>query len=231
MADSHSLGWAGNGTACRPCRGSFSKVATGRIASVAQRVRYASGRTLFAQGEPGKDLYIVERGAVEISVLSANGKKLSLNIMRVGDAFGEIAMLDDGVRTANATVIESATLLRASRSDLDALMKKDPELAAELIAMLCSRLRWVSQLVEDLGLLGIRERLASRLIVLDGVFPERRGDLPLSQSELADFLGATRESINKALRTWQAEGLIRLSRGSIRILDRARLAGHATAQH
>lgn len=194
------------------------------ITAAATRVHCDAGHILFFQDDPGDALYLIEKGSVEISVISANGKKLSLNVMRPGDIFGEIAVLDGGARTATATVLEQASFLSISRAELMRIMLDHPEVAVELVAMLCNRLRWVSQLVEDLGLLEIQERLASRLMILDRTFSDYRGKLPLSQSELADFLGATRESINKALRGWQDEGLINLSRGCIHILDRGGLA-------
>lgn len=209
----------------------LSERALKRIMSAARRVRYDAGQILFFQHDPGDAIYMMEWGSIEISVMAANGKKLALNIMRQGDVFGEIAVLDGGARTATATVLEPATLLRITRANVISLMEVYPEVAADLVAMLCNRLRWVSQLVEDLGLLGIQERLASRLMILDRRFSDQHGNLPLSQSELAEFMGATRESINKALRCCQDEGLIGLSRGSIRILDHGRLASLASNEH
>ena len=202
-----------------------------RLASVAQTVTYESDHVVFFQDDPGDALYMVERGSIEISVMAVSGKKLSLNIMCCGDVFGEIAVLDSGARTATATVLEPAMLLRVTRSDVHGLMTRYPEFAVDMIAMLCTRLRWVSQLVEDLGLHGVEERLASRLMILNRRFSDTNGNVPLSQSELADFLGATRESINKALRNWQDAGLIGLSRGSIRILDCGRLADLSATEY
>ncbi|MEO1159718.1 MAG: Crp/Fnr family transcriptional regulator [Pseudomonadota bacterium] len=202
-----------------------------RIASVARRVSFEAGHTLFLQDDPGDALYVILQGSIEISVMAADGKKLSLNIMRSGDVFGEIAVLDGGKRTATATVLDPVVLLRITQTDVKALMNRHSELAADLIAMLCKRLRWVSQITEDLGLLCIERRLASRLVVLDKKFPDSQNGLPLSQGEMADFLGATRESINKTLRAWQEEGIIGLSRGSIRILNRARLRDLSATHH
>ena len=193
------------------------------IAEIAKRVRFTAGEILFFQEDPGEALYMIEKGSVEISVMAANGRKLSLNVMRPNEVFGEIAVLDGGPRTATATVLEASTLLRVTRTALLKLMRENPEVAGNLLAMLCIRLRWTSQLAEDLGLLGIQERLARRLMILHEKFSNSRGELHLCQNELADFLGATRESTNKVLRAWRADGLVEMSRGSVRILDPGRL--------
>jgi len=198
------------------------------IQEIANRIKVSAGEILFFQEDPGEALYMIEKGSVEISVMAANGRKLSLNVMRPNEVFGEIAVLDGGPRTATATVLEASTLLAVTRPALLKLMRENAEVAADLLAMLCNRLRWTSQLAEDLGLLGIQERLARRLMILHEKFSNSRGELHLCQNELADFLGATRESTNKVLRAWRADGLVEMSRGSVRILDPGRLVSIAS---
>ena len=199
------------------------------IASRATRESFTTGQILFFEEDPGDALYIVEKGSVEISVMSANGKKLSLNVVRESEVFGEIAVLDGGSRTATAMILEPSTLLRVTRNDLLHLLREHAEVSRALLSLLCDRVRWTSRLAGDLGLLGIRERLASRLLILYRKFSDEHGELPLCQTELADFLGATRESTNKVLRNWQQEGLVELTRGTVRILDPKRLMRIATS--
>ncbi|MEO1019831.1 MAG: Crp/Fnr family transcriptional regulator, partial [Pseudomonadota bacterium] len=98
-------------------------------------------------------------------------------------------------------------------------LEKEPEIAIQIIEILCNRLRWISQQVEDLGLLSIESRLASRLIFLYGKVADKSGRMKISQGELADFLGVTRESTNKVLQDWRVQGLIDITRGSIRVID------------
>ncbi len=204
--------------------GQLSTESLGHLGALANRVELEKGEVLFFQEDPGDSIYIVDSGVVEISILSVSGKKLALNVMRPPDVFGEIAALDGGPRTATATTLERSTLLRFDRADIMAEIKKRPELAADLIQILCARLRWVSQQVEDLAMLNIEGRLASRLLILHRKFSDKYGKLYLSQSELADFLGATRESINKILQEWRANGLIELSRGAVKVCDQRSLA-------
>ncbi|WP_108880046.1 cyclic nucleotide-binding domain-containing protein [Anderseniella sp. Alg231-50] len=185
------------------------------LGNAATRLILDKGATLFYQQDPGDALYVLESGSVEISILGESGKKLSLNVMRPPDVFGEVAALDGGPRTATATTLEPCVLWKFEQADIDTVIRSHPELASDLIKVLCARLRWVSQQVEDLAMLDIEARLASRLLILHGKFSDSDGCIRLSQSELADFLGATRESINKTLQTWRAQDVIRMSRGAI----------------
>lgn len=204
--------------------GDLSQASLSYLGQLAKRVELATGATLFLQDDPGTDLYIVEAGSVEISILSETGKKLSLNIMGPLDVFGEIAALDGGPRTATASALEATSLLRINLSDVHQAIREHPEIAIDLISVLCKRLRWVSQQVEDLALLDIEGRLARRLLILHNKFSDNNDVIQLSQSELADFLAATRESINKVLQTWRAAGLIELTRGAVRVRDQSGLA-------
>ncbi len=201
-----------------------SEKTVGSIFALAAVAQFEAGEVLFFQDDPGDALYLVEEGSIEISVMAPNGRKLSLNVMKPNDVFGEIAVLDGGSRTATATALEASKLLVVKRQDVLELIRKSPDVAVELIAMLCGRLRWTSELVEHLGLLGIQKRLANRLTILHKKYSDQNGELHFCQNELADFLGATRESTNKVLQGWRQEGIVDLSRGTLRILDHGRLA-------
>lgn len=192
--------------------------------SIARTIEYQKGEIVFQQGDPGDALFVVISGSFEISILSEEGKKLSLNVMMSGDIFGEIAALDGGIRTATATAMEKSKLARYSRDGLAGLIVKNPEMALRIIALLCSRIRWINQQVEDLAMLDVEGRLANRLLILYSRFSDNKGWLKMSQSDLADFLGVSRESTNKILQSWKADGFIELSRGSIKVLDEQRLA-------
>lgn len=201
---------------------------THKLEALATTLNLRDGETLFVQGDDGDALYIVVSGKVEISTMSVGGKKLSLNIMKTDDVFGEIAAIDGGPRTATATTLETTTLRRISRPDIMGLLGREPDVAADLIGVLCERVRWVSQQVEDFGLHGIECRLAHRLLLLDQKFSDGTGQVNLSQNDLADFLGASRESVNKVLQLWVARDFIELSRGSVSILIRDAIEEIAT---
>ena len=107
------------------------------LLAMATPTRLEKGQTLFIQHDAGDAIYIIDSGAIEISVSSASGKKLSLNVMRSNDVFGEIAALDGGVRTATATATEETVLLRIDRKHILQLLKQNPDLAVDLICVLC----------------------------------------------------------------------------------------------
>ena len=129
--------------------GRLPEVSKELILDLAIAEQFETGETVFLQGDPGDALYCVLDGMVEISVLSPGGRKLSLNLVKPGELFGEIAALDNDVRTSSAIAMQASRLARVDRSDLLDLMRRKPEISFELIAGLCGRLRWISRQVED----------------------------------------------------------------------------------
>jgi CRP/FNR family transcriptional regulator, cyclic AMP receptor protein len=179
---------------------------------------------LFAHGDPGDAMYIVQQGRIEISIVNQAGRKIVLNQVSVGNCVGEISMIDGQRRTASAEALEHSVVLPVTRAIFMRLAVSCPQLAINLAEMLCERLRWVSASVEEYALFSIDLRLARRLLSLNELFADREGYVAATQSDLAEFVGATRESANKILMQWKADGLILLKRGSFRIQDKARLA-------
>jgi CRP-like cAMP-binding protein len=186
--------------------------------------RYGPGHHLFMQEDIAAHVYGVVSGKVEISLYSAGGRKLVANIERPQSLVGEIGALDGGPRTATATCLTECQLVSATRAQFLERIGKHPDLALRVIALLCARLRWVSGEFGDQALLKIEARLAKRLLYLSGFMADAAGWISISQSDLADFLGATRESVNKTLHDWRAHAMIETRRGAIRIGNAAALA-------
>jgi CRP-like cAMP-binding protein len=197
----------------------------GAFESTAVRVTCRPGEVLFSQGDPADAFFVVERGEIEVSVLSPDGRKLALDIVVPGELLGEIGLFG-GIRTASATAHGEVVLRRMRRADVLAQMRTHPDLALELIEILCDRLRVVSRKLEERAFLPVAARLANRLLYLgDKVATARDGAIPATQAELADFVGATREAIAKTLAEWRLQGWIAVSRGSVRVVDRQALEG------
>ena len=201
-----------------------------RIASLASRKVYQKGAVLFSQGDSGDALYGVASGRVRISASGAGGREVFLNIMEPGDTFGEIAVMDGLPRTAGATALERTTLIVLKRVDFLALLEKEPRLAIHLLKLLCERLRWTSELVEESAFLSGPARLAKRLLILAQLHGrpasvESGGamEMRISQSELAHFLGISRQIVNQHLGEWAKAGWVTLGRGRIVISDPAAL--------
>ena len=142
--------------------------------------------------------------------------------MEPGDAFGEIALLDGSPRTATATAMTRTELIVIPRDAFSALLQSQPQLATHLIQLLCKRVRWTAELMEDTALLSVPARLAKRLLSLAGALgrePQRGMKITFSQEELAQFLGLSRQIVNQHLQTWRAQNWISLGRGSITLED------------
>jgi CRP/FNR family transcriptional regulator, cyclic AMP receptor protein len=195
------------------------------IESTAVRTTVRAGELLFDQGDPGDAFYVIESGEIEISVHSRDGRKLALDVLSSGEVFGEIALFG-GDRTAAAVALSDCALRRMRRADVMGAVRREPELALDFIDVLCQRLRALSAKLEERSFLPLPVRLANRLLYLDEKIGAG-GPLMISQAELAELVGATREAVAKTLSIWRARDWIALSRGSVRVLDRAALQGLA----
>jgi CRP/FNR family transcriptional regulator, cyclic AMP receptor protein len=188
--------------------------------------RYPAGREIFAKGSPGQSMMAVLRGTVKISSLSTDGKEIVLNIINQGEIFGEIAMLDGEERTGIATAMTDCELLVLNRRDFMPILERHADICMILLRILCRRLRQTSEQVEDVLFRHLESRIAKALLHLVETIggKDARGvclDLHLSQRELGNIAGGSRESVNKILQMWQREGLIELGKGSVLIRDLA----------
>lgn len=190
------------------------------IASLATRKVHQKGAIIFSQGDSGDALYGVASGRVRISASGAGGREVFLNIMEPGDTFGEIAVMDGLPRTAGATALDRTTLIVVKRVDFLALLEREPRVAIHLLKLLCERLRWTSELVEESAFLSGTARLAKRLLILASLHGRpalgtEAMELRISQAELAHFLGISRQIVNQHLGEWAKAGWVELGRGRI----------------
>jgi CRP-like cAMP-binding protein len=194
-----------------------------RMAKLALRRDYVKGNIVFAQGDEPDALYGVISGRVRISASGKSGQEVFLSLMEPGDTFGEIAVMDGLPRTASATAVELTTLLVIRRDDFVDLLNNEPAVTQHVLRLLCQRLRWTSELIEESAFLDGAARVAKRLMTLAALHGRRdatdRIEFQISQDELAHFLGISRQIVNQHLRDWQRDRLVALSRGRITILD------------
>lgn len=188
-----------------------------------QAVHLRKGQALFDRGDEGGTLYVVQTGRIEISLFTEVGRKMVFNQIGPGQCIGEIGMVDGFHRTASAIAIEDSSLLPVSRGTFLQAARQCPQLAINMMEILCERLRWVSDSVEEYALHSLQLRLARRLLVLYRNFGEADGAVKITQNDLADFAGATRESTNKILMQWKIDKLITLGRSKINVIDLAKL--------
>jgi CRP/FNR family transcriptional regulator, cyclic AMP receptor protein len=199
------------------------------------RIRtFAVGETIFLMGAPGDSMVAVLSGTVRISVTSIEGRQLLLAILFPGEVFGEIALLDGKPRTADATAVTACRLAILDRRDTLAFLERNPGAWANIVRVLCDRLRKTNERIAEVALLDLPARLAKTLLRIaadrDRVpANDAPGEIKLSQSELGNIVGAARESVNKCLRQWQRSGILEIKGSLITIADRAAL--HDLAEH
>lgn len=191
--------------------------------------RYAEGAQIFAKGDPGNSMMAVLKGRVMISAPSADGRQVVLSVMRDGDVFGEIALIDGKERTADATATSDCELLVVPRGSFLALLDRRPDLCFGLLVVLCDRLRHTNEQVEDLAFLDLQARIAKVLVRLaeetgETHPPAKPVGVKISQRALGELVGGSRESVNKHLQDWKRSGIIAVEKGAIVIHDRDALA-------
>lgn len=208
----------------------FRDLAAEERSALFARVRgrtYAAGETIFLMGSAGDSLMAVISGSVRISVPSPDGKEILLAIIQPREVFGEIALLDGKERTADARAIGPCALAILERRDVLAFLKDHPEIWPKVVEVLCGRLRSTDQHIAEIALLELPARLAKALLRF--ALPEdqstsRRGlRVELSQRELGNLCGASRESINKCLGAWQRRGIVQIEDGVIVVTNRTAL--------
>jgi CRP/FNR family transcriptional regulator, cyclic AMP receptor protein len=180
------------------------------------------GAIIVQQGDEGSSMMAVLRGRVRVSVVSSEGKEVTLNTIHAGEVFGEIALLDGKPRSADVTAAEDTLLLVVERRHFLPFLWKNEDLYLRLLVVLCERLRRTSLALEELALFELPARLARLLLKLaddygrpcpDGV----RIELKLSQRDLANQVASSRETVNKQLRVWRDDGVVSTQGGYITI--------------
>jgi CRP/FNR family transcriptional regulator, cyclic AMP receptor protein len=190
------------------------------------------GHVVFQEGEKGDRLFVVLDGKIKISRAAADGRENLLAVLGPGEMFGELSLFDPGPRTATATAITESTLASLDHDDLRPLLLAQPTVAAQFLRALAERLRRTNEAMADLVFSDVPGRVAKALLDLAERFGDESSDgvlvrHDLTQEELAQLVGASRETVNKALSEFANRGWIRLEGRSVLLLDRERLARSA----
>ena len=191
-------------------------------------VKLRKGQSLFKEGDDGDHLYVVSSGKVQLGTKSVDGRENLLMILGPGDMFGELSLFDSGPRTATAIAVTDAKLLALGQDKVIPWVREHPEVSLQLLARLASRLRRTNEVVGDLVVSDVPGRVAKALIDLGVKFGDKRTEglfvnHDLTQEELAQLVGASRETVNKALADFAQRGWLRLEARSVMILDYERL--------
>lgn len=186
------------------------------------------GQALFWKGDEGTALYIVKKGTIKIVLPSAEGEEIIVTMFSEGDFFGEMALLDGEPRSADAVAIESSEVFILSRTNFLSFLQTNVDAIKAILSLLSKRLRRTDDMLEDTCFLNVSARLIKKIIELAESHGQQKDnkiliDLSLTQKELGNMVGATRESINKELKLLRKQGLIIIEGSRIQILDISRL--------
>jgi CRP-like cAMP-binding protein len=192
----------------------------------------AKGEALFNEGEPGDRMYVILEGKVKLGQTSSDGRESLLGVLGPGEMFGELSMFDPGLRTSTATALTDCVVLGIGNDQLRPWLAGRPEVAASLLQALARRLRRTNEAMADLVFSDVPGRVAKALMELGEKFgtvtPEGlMVTHDMTQEELAQLVGASRETVNKALADFAQRGWIRLETRQVLILDVERLGRRA----
>ncbi len=211
----------------------FSVCSHGELAellAISSLCKMKTGEEILAQGDEGNAIVIVLAGTARISMIAPNGHEIVLDYAEAGSVLGEIAMLDGRPRTASATAMYAGRYLKVTRTATEAFIERHPKVALAMLRDMARRLRETDTTIESDRAFAAGPRLArflKRLTEQKTAGHKLAGDL--SQGELGNFVGMSRENINRQLASWSEQGVIELAHGKIRIIDDQYLAQIAEA--
>lgn len=205
----------------------FTNLGPEQIQPLTDKLRwhhYQRGEVIFHQGDPGDRLHIIAAGTVKISITSEDGREKDIALLQPGECFGEMALLDGSNRSAAATAVESTDTLMLFREDFHSFFIEHCEVALDITTLLIRRLRNMNQMLGDMVFLDVPTRLAKQLLELAATYAKDSGDagpivVPLGQDELARLVGASRESISRALNSYRRDGILTTSHRRIIITN------------
>ena len=197
-----------------------------RILRTGRRCRFARGETLFHHGDPADALYLLASGRVAVRVATPHGDQTILSVLGPGQAFGELALLGyDPHRTATVTALEPSETIALHRTQFDALRARYPTVDRFLLAALSAQVARLSAHLLEVLFVPSRARILRRVLALSDEF--ENGVVRLTQEDIALMSGTTRSTVNEVLREAERDGVVRIGRGHVDVLDRKKLAYRA----
>ena len=206
--------------------------AASALKSTMTTVELGRGEILFHEGDPGDRLYVIVDGKVKLGRASGDGRENLLAILGPGEMFGELSLFDPGPRNATATAVADTTLIGLGSDDLGSWLDGRPDVSRQLLSALARRLRRTNEALADLVFSDVPGRVAKALLDLSERFGRPTDDglrvaHDLTQEELAQLVGASRETVNKALADFASRGWLRLEARAVVLLDIERMRRRA----
>ncbi|HEV7990783.1 MAG TPA: Crp/Fnr family transcriptional regulator [Gemmatimonadaceae bacterium] len=198
-----------------------------KFAELTRERTYPKGSVILFQGDPGDSLYVLRQGRVKVVLIGEDGREVILGVFEPGAHFGELSLIDDQPRSAHVIAMEESQLLILRREDFRRRVEANPTVAWALLSELSRRLRRADQKIGGLVLLDVPGRISRLLLDLSAESGGAAIDKPLTHQTIAQMIGASRETVSRAMKEFQEEGLIRVERRRIAVADRSALEKRA----
>ena len=200
-----------------------------RVLGIARRRKFKRGEVVFHEDDPADSLHLVDSGRFAVQGATRLGEQALFVVRGPGEAFGEIALVVDGRRSATVYALEPAETMCVLRQDFDRLRAVHPSVDRMLVSLLALELRRMNRLVTDAYYESAEKRVLRRLLDLAAVYGDGGGgtEIPLTQEQLASIAGASRATVNAVLAAERARGTITLRRGATIVRDPDALARRA----
>jgi CRP-like cAMP-binding protein len=201
-----------------------------RFAEATREKSYPRGSVILFEHDPGDALFIVRQGRVKVVLIGDDGREVILGVLGVGDHFGELALIDDQPRSAHVIAMEDATLLVLHRDDFKKRVEESPSISWALMQELSRRLRKADDKIGGLVLLDVPGRIARLLLDAAEAAGSDSLDRPLTHQTIANMIGASRETVSRAMKAFQETGWIAVERRRIRLANRQALEQRSTVR-
>ena len=198
-----------------------------KFAELTRERTYPKGSVILFQGDPGDSLYVLRQGRAKVVLIGEDGREVILGVLEPGAHFGELALIDDQPRSAHVIAMEDSQLLILRREDFRRRVEANPTVAWALLTELSRRLRRADQKIGGLVLLDVPGRISRLLLDLSAETSNGTIEKPLTHQTIAQMIGASRETVSRAMKEFQEEGLIRVERRRIAVANRDALEKRA----
>ena len=194
-----------------------------RVTEAARERLYPKSSVILFEDDPGDALYVVITGEVKVVLIGEDGREVILSMLRSGDFFGEMSLIDDQPRSAHVIATEDSNLLVLRREEFRVCLEQAPRIAVGLLQALSRRLRRADDKIGGLVLLDVTGRVARVLLELADEHDGENVPRKITHHMIAQMIGSSRETVSRTIRELGDQGLIKVSRKDIAILDRTRL--------
>lgn len=198
-----------------------------QFAAITREKTYPRSSVILFEDDPGDSLFVIRDGRVKVVLVGEDGREVILGVLGVGEHFGELSLIDDQPRSAHVIAMEDSTLLVLRRDDFRRRVETSPTVAWTLLGELSRRLRRADGKIGGLVLLDVPGRIARLLLDMAEEGGSETIEKPLTHQTIAQMIGASRETVSRAMREFQDQGWISVERRKIRVADREGLKRRA----